>query len=121
MGLRRWAGPLLVVGGLGGYALLLPTAWVYADSAPHRLSAEEVSPAPVAMVLGAAAWGGKPSPFLAGRLDVAARLYQLGKVRAILVTGDNSRKNYDEPTVMRDYLKAHGVPEAKVVDRKSVV
>lgn len=113
--LRRAALPLTVAGALGGYAVVLPTAWVYADSAPYRASPEDVRPAPVALVLGAAVWGGEPSPFLAGRLDVAAKLFRLGKVRAILVTGDNSRKGYDEPTTMLEYLKKHGVSEAKVV------
>jgi vancomycin permeability regulator SanA len=97
------------------YLALLPTGWVYASSAPHRASADTVAPAPVALVLGAAAWGDQPSPFLAGRLDVAARLYRTGKVRAILVTGDNSRKSYDEPTVMWNYLTSKGVPGGKVV------
>jgi vancomycin permeability regulator SanA len=112
---RRLAAPGAVVLGLMAYGALLPTGWVYASSAPHRASAEVVAPAPVALVLGAAAWGDQPSPFLAGRLDVAARLYRTGKVRAILVTGDNSRRDYDEPTVMWNYLTSRGIPGDKVV------
>jgi vancomycin permeability regulator SanA len=42
-------------------------------------------------------------------------LYRRGKVTVILVTGDNSRSDYDEPTVMRDYLVDHGVPTARIV------
>jgi vancomycin permeability regulator SanA len=52
---------------------------------------------------------------LARRLDIAAELYHAGKVRALLLSGDNSRKEYDEPTAMRDYLRAKGVPGAVMV------
>nr|BFE80277.1 hypothetical protein GCM10020093_028780 [Planobispora longispora] len=52
---------------------------------------------------------------LARRLDISAQLYQAGRVRAILLSGDNSRKDYDEPTVMRDYLIARGVPARALV------
>ncbi|REE96942.1 vancomycin permeability regulator SanA [Thermomonospora umbrina] len=112
---RRMVGPGLVGLGLLGYGVLLPTAWVHADSAPYRTSVEGASPAPVALVLGAAAWGDRPSPFLAGRLDVAARLYREGKVKVLLVSGDNSRRDYDEPTVMYDYLRSQGIPGDRIV------
>ena len=47
--------------------------------------------APVGVVFGAGLWNGEPSPYLAHRLDAAVALYRDGKVRALLVTGDNSR------------------------------
>jgi vancomycin permeability regulator SanA len=73
-----------------------------------------VPPRPVAVVLGAGVAGEHPSPFLARRLDIAAELYTRGTVRAILVSGDNSRRTYDESTVMRSYLLGKGVPQIKV-------
>ena len=45
----------------------------------------------------------------------AAELYRTGKVRVLLVTGDNSRTSYDEPSAMRAYLAERGVPEARIV------
>jgi SanA protein len=42
-------------------------------------------------------------------------LYRQGKVGHLLVSGDNSRKDYDEPTAMRDALVALGVPGDRVV------
>ena len=71
----------------------------------------------VAVVFGAGLWKGEPSPYLARRLDAAVELYRAGKVRAVLVTGDNSRTDYDEPDAMRGYLVAHGVPDTRVVSR----
>jgi vancomycin permeability regulator SanA len=64
------------------------------------------------------AWGvlsGQPSEFLLARLTIARTLYATGKVRVLLVSGDNSRPGYDEPDVMRAWLIDHGVPGAKVV------
>ncbi|QFZ17097.1 SanA/YdcF family protein [Saccharothrix syringae] len=93
-----------------------PWAWAQLSSAPYRHAAADVPEAPVALVLGAGLTSaGTPSAFLAGRLDVAAGLYRAGKVRVLLVSGDNSSTDYDEPSAMRDYLVARGVPERVVV------
>lgn len=101
---------------------LAPMTWAWLTSAGHRVTATpgtpwiaEVPAMPAALVLGAGVHGGKPTPMLAARLDIAAELYHAGKVRALLLSGDNSRKDYDEPTVMRDYLIAKGVPAGKIV------
>lgn len=95
---------------------LAPMTWAWLDSSPHRVVADtggwlgRVPPSQAALVLGAGLWGLRPTPMLARRLDIAAELYRTGKVRALLLSGDNSRKTYDEPTAMRDYLLAKGVP-----------
>ena len=47
-------------------------------------------------------------------MDAAAQLYREGKVRHLLVSGDNGRKEYDEPTSMRDALVKRGVPESAI-------
>ena len=90
--------------------------WVRASAFGHVYDESNVPPAPVAIVLGAEVYpGGEPSPFLAARLDIAKRLLDEGKVRAILVSGDHSRWDYDEPGAMQVYLVARGVPAAQVV------
>ncbi|GCD37807.1 membrane protein [Streptomyces chrestomyceticus JCM 4735] len=94
---------------------LLPATWMNAAAASRIRMVEDVPAAPVAVVFGAGLWDGEPSPYLAHRLDAAARLYERGKVRALLVTGDNSREDYDEPDAMRRYLVAHGVPTDRIV------
>ena len=45
------------------------------------------------------------------RIDAAVALYQTGKISYIVVSGDNSRKTYDEPTQMKADLVLNGVPE----------
>ncbi|MFG2075013.1 protein SanA, affects membrane permeability for vancomycin [Nonomuraea maritima] len=100
---------------------LAPMTWAWLGSSPHRVTAEgdrwlaQVPEAQAALVLGAGLYAGHPSPMLARRLDIAAELYHAGKVRALLLSGDNSRKDYDEPTAMRDYLRARGVPASVMV------
>ncbi|MFF3670367.1 SanA/YdcF family protein [Microtetraspora malaysiensis] len=102
---------------------LTPMTWAWLDSSGHRVTADRsdawlssVPAMPVALVLGAGLTAHTaPTPMLRTRLDIGARLYHAGKVRALLVSGDNSRVGYDEPTAMRDYLTSHGVPAEKVV------
>ncbi|TWV35368.1 hypothetical protein FRZ03_26955 [Streptomyces misionensis] len=94
---------------------LAPVTWLFASTADRLRTVADVPSAPVAVVFGAGLWNGVPSPYLAHRLDAAAALYHAGRVRAVLVTGDNSRKDYDEPDAMRAYLTRHGVPGGKVV------
>jgi SanA protein len=60
-------------------------------------------------------FGGNPNPFFVRRMDAAASLYKAGKVRKLLVSGDNGRVQYDEPAAMRAALLARGVPEQDIV------
>jgi len=103
--------------GLAGVALLAGSVgWVRATAHDHLYAEADVPAAPVALVLGAQVFpDGTPSPFLAGRLDVAHRLYDRGKVRVILVSGDNMAVEYNEPDAMRTYLINAGVPAEHVV------
>ncbi|MBF8189586.1 YdcF family protein [Nonomuraea sp. K274] len=100
---------------------LAPMTWAWLGSSGHRVTAGgagwlgRVPPAQAALVLGAGLYGTQPTAMLAGRLDIAAGLYHAGKVRALLLSGDNSREDYDEPTAMRDYLRGKGVPDAVMV------
>jgi SanA protein len=48
-------------------------------------------------------------------MDAAAAVWKAGKVRRIIVSGDNRRKDYDEPTSMLKALVARGVPADVVV------
>lgn len=95
--------------------LLAPVAAVRVYGASDEKSASAVPYRAVGIVFGAGVVGGAPTPFLARRLDVALDLYRRGKVSVLLVTGDNSRPDYDEPGVMRAYLVARGVPADRIV------
>ncbi|RKH65071.1 SanA protein [Corallococcus aberystwythensis] len=72
--------------------------------------------APLALVFGAGlAPGPVPSPVLAQRLDAAIALWRQGKVRSLLVSGDNSAPFHNETRAMRRYLLERGVPEDAVL------
>ncbi|MFC0038344.1 SanA/YdcF family protein [Actinomadura rayongensis] len=111
----RWRWPLAVAVALGLYGVVAPLGWAYAETGGRRVSVGAVPATPVGLVLGAGIRDGRPSVLLARRLDLAAELWRRGKVRVLLVSGDNRTKGYDEPSVMRAYLVAHGVPERKIV------
>ena len=94
---------------------LAPSAWVFTSTAERIRTVESAPAAPVAVVFGAGLEDGRPSPYLAHRLDGALELYRRDKVRAILVTGDNGHASYDETDAMRRYLIERGVPGVRVV------
>ncbi|MCX4551262.1 YdcF family protein [Streptomyces sp. NBC_01387] len=100
---------------LGCVLALAPATWMFATTGDRIRTAADVPSADVAVVFGAGLQQGEPSPYLAHRLDAAVGLYRAGKVKVVLVTGDNSRTEYDEPDAMRAYLVKHGVPDSKVV------
>ncbi|WP_369169169.1 vancomycin high temperature exclusion protein [Streptomyces sp. R28] len=94
---------------------LLPVTWMYVVTGDRLRTAADVPRTDVAVVFGAGLWEGEPSPYLAHRLDAAAELYREGRIEVVLVTGDNSREDYDEPDAMRTYLTRHGVPDSRIV------
>lgn len=57
---------------------------------------------------------GYDNPYFYNRIAAAERLFKMGKVKHFIVSGDNSRKGYDEPTDMRDALMARGIPESAI-------
>ncbi|MFG2357668.1 vancomycin high temperature exclusion protein [Streptomyces sp. NPDC048521] len=94
---------------------LLPSTWLCVSTADRLRTIADVPHTEVAVVFGAGLWDGEPSPYLAHRLDAAVTLYRAGRIEVVLVTGDNSREDYDEPDAMRAYLTKHGVPDARIV------
>ena len=67
----------------------------------------------VGLVLGTAKYlqNGQINLYYQYRIDAAVALYKAGKISYIVVSGDNSRKTYDEPTQMKADLVLGGVPE----------
>jgi vancomycin permeability regulator SanA len=67
----------------------------------------------VAVVFGAHVYANRiPSPILRDRLDGAIDLYKAGKVKKVLVSGDNRQVDYNEAKVMGEYALANGVDSA---------
>ncbi len=53
--------------------------------------------------------------YFTGRMQAAAELWKTGKLRCIIVSGDNREKYYNEPRDMKEALVKLGVPEEKIV------
>ncbi len=117
---RRWQ--WLAIGVLVAVALFwLPT--VYANLMTRsvrydltRTSAADVPQKDVAMVFGARVYSnGDLSPYLQWRVQTAVKLYDAHRVKKLLMTGDNSRKRYNEPVAMQRYAMQLGVPKDDIV------
>jgi SanA protein len=59
--------------------------------------------------------GGRENLYFRYRIDAAEALWKAGKIRLILVSGDNSEKYYNEPEKMKKALVERGVPKNRIV------
>ena len=57
---------------------------------------------------------GNPNPFYINRIEACVALYKERKIERILVSGDNSRTTYDEPTCIKEDLIAAGMPDSVI-------
>ncbi|WP_119393694.1 SanA/YdcF family protein [Salinibius halmophilus] len=71
----------------------------------------------VALVLGTSKFlvGGGINQYYQNRINRAAELYQSGRVKILLVSGDNGTLAYNEPVQMQRDLMRLGVPESAIV------
>src|SRR5438128_3568916 len=86
-----------------------------------QATVDEVQPADVIIVLGAAEYRGRPSPVLEARLNHALFLYLQNMAPRILTTGGaGGDPTFTEGGVSHAYLTRHGVPaEAILVESES--
>lgn len=66
------------------------------------------------LVLGCGVVGNTPSPMLEDRLLTGVALYEKGISSKLLMSGDNSKVDYDEVNVMKDFAKNAGVPSENI-------
>jgi SanA protein len=101
---------------LGILLTLLPRL-ITALYASTRMATIENAPSkPVAIVFGAGLTrDGRPTRVLRDRVETAVNLYLAGKVEKLLMSGDNSFVDYNEPQAMKDYALSLGVSEDAIV------
>lgn len=84
--------------------------------AAHDDDASRVERADVIIVLGAAQYGGAPSPVFQGRLDHAVLLFQQGRADSVMVVGGKAPGDTTtEAQAGRDYLVSQGIPTGSAV------
>lgn len=97
-------------------SLLAIDRWVTWQTQNNIISDTQNTPQfQVAVVLGTSKYIGKTlNEYYTNRIDAAIVLYQQGKVRNFLLSGDNAHRSYNEPwTMKRDLLRA-GIPAENI-------
>lgn len=106
-----WAGAAAALVAIG---MVIGADQVCRSAATGRIfrSVDQISQNDVGLVLGTGKTTarGNPNLHFKQRIAAAAALYHSGKVRHLLVSGDNHIASYDEPTDMLNALVAAGVP-----------
>jgi SanA protein len=114
---RRWAAAFLVCGilmaGLVG--------WTYYEVGASATSSMYVSlqrcpTNDIGILFGCGKYvvGGRKNLYYLYRIQAAVELYQAGKVKHILISGDNHIINYNEPETMKQDLLKAGIPETDI-------
>jgi uncharacterized SAM-binding protein YcdF (DUF218 family) len=101
-----------------GLILLLPLLAAVAFMVEIALysTRSDPDPADAAIVLGAAAYRGAPSPVFEERIRHAVALYRAGRVRRIVTTGGLSPgERLSEAEVAHDWSVAQGVPTGDIL------
>lgn len=55
---------------------------------------------------------GKPNPYFYKRIAAAEVLYRAGKIKYIILSGDNRHRSYNEPLMMKSELLRRGIPDS---------
>lgn len=98
-------------------AIIVVDQWVVRSTRTSLFSSTDDIPArKVGLLLGTSKYvaGGHINLYYRYRIEAAAALYKAGKLEYILVSGDNSRKEYNEPEAMRGDLIAAGIPAERI-------
>lgn len=75
---------------------------------------DKVPSGSIALVLGTSKSlrNGSPNPYFTYRINATKDLYHAGKLKGIVVSGDNRYTSYNEPKDMRKALKEAGIPDS---------
>ncbi len=115
---KRFRRVLLLIAVLLFFIALSPFLWrmtVRYYYAGAMYDVDSVRSEHVAIVYGAEVRGARLTTILRDRMDTAIALYHAGKVNKLLVSGDNSFADYNEPDAMRQYAITQGVAPDDVV------
>jgi vancomycin permeability regulator SanA len=111
---------LLAIGLIGVLSIAVINKYVYSQNSDKiKTSITEIptdEPKRVAIVFGARVWDdGSPSNSLYDRVLTGVELYRAGRVGRLLMSGDKTGENYDEPAAMKKLALQLGIPEGDIV------
>ncbi len=114
---RRLRRGLIWAAALTAGLMLLINNWVVNNSEAYVYSNWSLLPDnEVGLVLGCSPYArnGRPNPQFYGRIEAAVQLYQLGKIKKIIVSGANPDSTYNEPRQMWRELTKAGIPSQAI-------
>lgn len=103
--------------------LMAILGWVYSNYAINNASADKTYDSAeliphneVGLLLGVSKYinNGRLNSYYMNRLYATADLYHANKINYVLVSGDNSRKEYNEPAEFKSDLIRLGIPKEKI-------
>ncbi len=92
--------------------------WISWKTAPYIFeNINELPESEVGMVLGTAKYyrNGTINQYYWYRIQGAVNAYNSGKIKYLLLSGDNAQHSYNEPSTMRKDLVNAGIPAGKIV------
>lgn len=111
----RWALAIILI--------LSVSLVVYADIAINRATKnyvfsniEDVPYNNVGLLLGTSKYlnSGKPNQYFENRIEATVMLYNAGKIKNVVISGDNSKTDYNEPEDMKQELIRRGIPSERI-------
>ncbi len=107
---------LLIAASITLAVLIITNLAAYIFSRSLIFNPEDSPQKPVAIVFGAGLnRDGSPSSILRDRVTTAVDLYFKGKVKKLLMSGDNRFLNYNEPGAMEKFAINLGVPQEDII------
>jgi len=97
--------------------IIIPNA-IIENNAKHKnfTSVNTIPKNKVGLILGTGKHtrNGRINLYYKYRVEAAVKLYNAGKITHILISGDNGRKDYDEPSDFKNDLIQKGIPANKI-------
>lgn len=116
--MKKKIGILFLLGVIGIYLILASCDSIIENATENRTywNLKEVPKNKVGLVLGTSnrLVGGGSNPYYTNRIKATLELFKAGKIDYVLVSGDNSTKYYNEPTVFKKDLVLGGIPSEKI-------
>lgn len=117
MVVEKWVKRIFVSLGFGFLVILSLNVWILVSTS-DQIFKEEIllSPQRVGLVLGTSRFTaqGEKNEFFEERMNAAAKLFELGIIDHILVSGDNRSIYYNEPRDMLNALLERGIAQSEV-------
>jgi len=99
--------------GVVGYANFAP---VWRSRGRLFSDVKELPETKVALVFGTTdRVNGRENLYFRYRIDAAVRVWKSGKIKTIIVSGDNRSQYYNEPDKMKQALTERGIPAGRIV------